>query len=496
MESSNVPSVSGGETRLFNDYESMLVSSTCNVGLTCRIRAVGSALESQIRAAWEATVRQRRMLQIRLISGGMGSLGTRYHAADAIDDSTASTITFQTSSGLSTLQEIQRQGTQDLDVSNRSYVMAVTMDNGDSKEKVSNNEFQNVTFLMTLCHAVSDGPGTLYVMHDFLTNLQSQLEVQSTETMSPEKHHSLVDVQALLLGKEYGAAKAINEKCYQDVSQFSQRVMSGATQAVTGTTDASLAIDILPPESLQNLPRDRPLPHPSEIRVESFTLSKEETKQLRTTCREWNGTIQGALSVVSLMARLRLLSQTTNRTECVVQVPINCRNSANVALENCLCGSAGVLIRLIMDPVSRFSSLVTSASSQVQESIQQSQHVEWLRRLLNDPATMQPYSLMASSIGVASIREHYGETVSVEKGLFFGGSLSQPEPTPHRATMVHATTFVDRLQVSFNYSWPGVSAAAAQQSSHDIKQLLLAIANGRITHPSTLQDGYSLIEQG
>ena len=496
MESSNVPSVSGGETRLFNDYESMLVSSTCNVGLTCRIRAVGSALESQIRAAWEATVRQRRMLQIRLISGGMGSLGTRYHAADAIDDSTASTITFQTSSGLSTLQEIQRQGTQDLDVSNRSYVMAVTMDNGDSKEKVSNNEFQNVTFLMTLCHAVSDGPGTLYVMHDFLTNLQSQLEVQSTETMSPEKHHSLVDVQALLLGKEYGAAKAINEKCYQDVSQFSQRVMSGATQAVTGTTDASLAIDILPPESLQNLPCDRPLPHPSEIRVESFTLSKEETKQLRTTCREWNGTIQGALSVVSLMARLRLLSQTTNRTECVVQVPINCRNSANVALENCLCGSAGVLIRLIMDPVSRFSSLVTSASSQVQESIQQSQHVEWLRRLLNDPATMQPYSLMASSIGVASIREHYGETVSVEKGLFFGGSLSQPEPTPHRATMVHATTFVDRLQVSFNYSWPGVSAAAAQQSSHDIKQLLLAIANGRITHPSTLQDGYSLIEQG
>lgn len=151
----------------------------------------------------------------------------------------------------------------------------------------------------------------------------------------------------------------------------------------------------------------------------------------------------------------------------------------------CLCGSAGVwhTLSIPADTPSAWQT-VASESTQAVHAGKREQVPEWLGRLFHAPATLPPYSLMVSSIGVAPLAEQYGQQVKVEQLRFFGGALTDQRSKNtsgdfHHpvATMVHVVTFRGELHGMLNFTSPGVSKAFAQELANGIKEHLQSVAN-------------------
>ena len=96
---------------------------------------------------------------------------------------------------------------------------------------------------------------------------------------------------------------------------------------------------------------------------------------------------------------------------------------------------------------------------------------------MNDPASLPPYSLMVSSIGVAPVNGQYG-CVHVEELNFFGGALRKNnQPSQAVASMIHAVTFRDQFHCLFNYTSPGISKDFATTTAEAIKTTLLSFTD-------------------
>ena len=372
---------------------------------------------------------------------------------------------------------LKRIGTTALDISKGSYHVACTVQGetagDDSKENVS------VQVVLSLCHALSGGPGALRVARSFLQHLGDVLDgIEASNRPTP----ALTDLQSLILGSDY-AEKEQPKPVFDGQSEFA---------AVLGASSLPIKLDdgttVLPPEAMQNIPHDPGFGGPSFIDCVHFSLTAQETLSLRLACRKRGATIQGALAAASLRTRLALLGDQLNvPVLAAVQVPVNARFLvSSVNEDECLCGSAGVwhTARVLPPEDSDLFTLAKRSTQSVRAALQggttsSSQPREWLRRLFHAPATLPPYSLMVSSIGVAPIDAAYGKHkhVSVEQLLFFGGALRDNERASRAvATMLHAVTFRDEFNCMINFTSPGVARSFANDTARVLKSKLLTMA--------------------
>jgi hypothetical protein len=305
----------------------------------------------------------------------------------------------------------------------------------------------------------------LAVVDTFLSNLAQQ---QSASPQQPQDSClPCADLQVYLLGSDYGATISPNSHVYPRLEEI--------RSALAKDNDDDNR-HILTPEAMQNLPRSKD--DDGAIHATCFQLSQEETRGLIATCKAHNCTIQAALNVAFALARLSKL-QTPIPCLVPIQIPVNCRGLAvndNDQSNSCLCGSAGLWQLLEVHPEKMLlSDLAKASTQQMQHDMHAGQAQEWLRRLLNDPASLPPYSLMMSSLGVSPIQSNYGVLVTVKDVLFFGGAQKPHAPSGRQATMVHALTFCNRLRVVFNYL--GVESRFAIDLAGRMQTLLAIMAN-------------------
>jgi hypothetical protein len=495
-----------------NDYESMLVRGTCNVGLSMTVPE-DMTIES-LHLAWKRCVGRYDLLRVKFQNTNeMGVLGPRYQASlrldeYALNDSNSNNpLLFQvkeqappqiiesggdsssSSTTKSLLQRLQRVGCTLMDPGQGSYAVEGNLWRPNTATDGSSKE-QHLELILSLSHAVSDGPGALQLAHAFLVDLQAVVddgsmgttEDDDTAGTAPTISQPLIDLQAKILGADYGATSRKRQ----------DEVYNGNIQAYReGLKNKASSPRLLPPEALQGIPSDPSSSSSSGggcVDAVYIFLSQWETKQLRDACRSAGATIQGAISAASLVTRIQILGMEQgdddedDSIQCVVQVPMNARKLAarggDTGIDNltcaCLCGSAGVL-HAIEIPRRRKSllTLAKECTERMRHAMEARQPVEWLYRLMNDPSSLPPYSLMASSVGVAPIQTDYGSSIKVSDCLFFGASLDTSPKA--QGTMIHAVTFDGKLQIAMNFASPGIQRAFMEESSDIFKSTLLAM---------------------
>lgn len=455
------------ELRNLNDYESMLATMTCNVGIRVSIPSSESDIENSLRQAWSRTVIERSMMQVKIvpIQGNMGPLGQRY-TLDHIDKNAEDDLFVihpvnEASSIPALVRELQRIGTTALDISKGSHHVECSI--CQSEGKIS------IQVILSLCHSLSDGPGALRVAKSFLQHFGTILDTgrDATSTTDDTDTQTLTDLQALILGNDYGSR------------QVPTSVFDGQDELTAALAKKPMVLNehatLLPPEAMQSLPTDDGFGGPTFIDCVYFTLSAKETTALRDACRRHGTTVQGALTAASIKTRAKLLGLQLP-VDAAVQVPVNTRFLGKVDADECLCGSAGAwhMAQLCENEKDLFA-LARRSSESIQDAIKNHQPQEWLRRLFHAPATLPPYSLMVSSIGVVPIEETYG-CVQVEQLYFFGGALRTESPSQAQSTMLHAVTFRDELTCMLNFTSPGVSKQFVKDTARLLKANLLSMA--------------------
>jgi hypothetical protein len=409
-------------------------------------------MEDSVRQAWMHTVADYRLLQVKLADA---SDDCCLAEMDRSDHGDVWRFRTQNEPCAALQKDLQRIGTTALCATKALYVFdaCVCRDNQHNDE---NDSVVVVQVIISLCHALSDGPGSLQIARSFLDRLD---EVLGNRRTNVKPHRDLIDLQALLLGDDYGANEPFDD-VFEGVNEYRQSLEEGF-ERTNGET-------VLPPERLQSIPSD-----PSDeqtigsIRCVSFKLSRAETSKLRDRCRLNEATLQGALVAAALCARWTLLRHNVPG-RAAVQIPVNTRKLANVDPSECLCGSAGVWHTLtVRDDWWEVAALSTRSTHEALSA----QPREWLRRLFQAPQTLPPYSLMVSSIGVAPIENASYDKLRVKELMFFGAAL-QTSPKA-QATMVHALTFDGSLTVMVNYTSPGVATKFAEETARLMKNALL-----------------------
>ncbi|KAJ9441397.1 hypothetical protein DIPPA_18914 [Diplonema papillatum] len=441
--------------RALNAYESMLATGTCNVCLRVHLPCAAGEAEGLLRAAWAATVHGYAALQCRLVpSGGeAGPLGPGY---DLVPWGESPAAAFEVGfgpvpEGEALVRVLQTVGTTRLHVDDAVFAVSCVV---GAREPAQQRTPASVAF--TLSHAVSDGRGALEVAHRFLQHLSGEGE---GERGPP---HAAVDVQAAILSAPGG-----------DLGAGVYPELDAVRAGVLPTGEA-----LLPAEGLQGMPKGVGTGERPAIEAVLVRLSKDETSRLRDRCREHGASVQGAVSTACLVARVGLLSCELP-VAAPLLVPADCRSLGGLPAEACLCASAGLWQVARLRESAGLLETAGEVARAVRASAAASQHREWLRRLLRAPGELPPHALMASSVGVAPVREAYGGLL-VEECLFFGGAVAgdpAPGQAERQATMVHAVTFAGRLHLMCNYTAPGISRGFAEDTARVVKAALVAMAD-------------------
>jgi hypothetical protein len=508
--------------RKLNDYECLLATSTCNVGLLVSLPTWYTS--QAIKSAWGRCVVSHDLLQVRLIvkdKDDVGILGNaRYHAVpldDTCDDvHTTSLVQVIEDNNLpaqtrsSRFELLKTLSGNVLKIGEGSYAakgwLSPSATDGTKKE---------LFVVLSLTHALSDGPGALQVAHSFLQHL-----VDPSNT--PTAGQPLIDLQCRLLGDDYGATLARNDNVYQELRSYQTKLVSQPTN------DAP----ILPPEALQGIPKGLIESAATGcINAIHIELSSSDTTDLIQSCRSMGATVQGAISVATVVARLKALQIECDKPiECSIQVPVNTRVfasdfSTEEFSKTCVCGSAGVVHSLEVDTqrlipqmyihqafdnlyhkdeerpqqselvnitnvIGYFLKLCKECTDKLKTAIGEKQPSEWLRRLMNDPASMPPYSVMASSVGVSPVLARYThnneqDTIHVKECHFFGSSLQTSKEA--QGTMIHAVTFDGRMQIMMNFTSPGIQDKPFMEIvAREMEATLKLIAQGHDSRTKTL----------
>ena len=198
--------------RKLNDYESMLVNMTCNVAMSLEISQQENVnIQDLLRRAWRRTVSERDMLQVKLmpLPNDIGPLGQRYtlekmNQKDLNDLFIVKHVKKEEStmsSSHSLVSKLKQIGTTRLNTLRGSfYVECLILEECDETD----NEMISVQVVMSLSHALSDGPGALQVANSFLQHLSDVLDHDDIVSTANDPQ-PLTDLQALILGDEYAA---------------------------------------------------------------------------------------------------------------------------------------------------------------------------------------------------------------------------------------------------------------------------------------------------
>jgi len=499
--------------RQLNDYESMLATSTCSVGMELLLLCPDGNDDNMnttddddnddddddgdigiyAREAWYRTVAERKQLQVKLIKlpgdASTGPLGQqqqqqRYALSDLQFDDARKLFVVETlvepEEALPDLvASLKAVGTTCMDERMGSfYVLCrVTETKKGEKEK-------RLQIIISMTNALSDGPGILQVAKSFLSHFDNVLQGVVSD-MPKVMIQPPLDLQATILGNDYGKLTNEDKTAYESHGEFETAI--GKKKQLYKMADGAT---VLPTEPQQNIPSDaKKLGSESNIvDIIPFSLSAEDTALLNQHCNLRKCSIQGALVAAALVARLKALGGEDKYPWPVysaVLVPANMRPFGGADEDQCLCGSADIWFttRLSGNSVREYWNVAKQATDRIRKGLQLDQQNEWYRRLFVTPSKMPKYSMMVSHLGVAPIDAQYGK-IKVETLRYFGASPHADKPSKEQTTMIHSIIFRDEFHGHFNFSSPGVSKEFAIDLALDIEETLRQLAKSSLPQPS------------
>lgn len=190
-------------------------------------------------------------------------------------------------------------------------------------------------------------------------------------------------------------------------------------------------------------------------------LDSRTTRQLLENCRLHGCTVQGVVSLASMIAVARAQRDRFPLPQLLaVQAPFNMRSLIQppVLADMCECASSALWWTQLLEPDQKLFDVALKATRRLQSLRDDGFGLAWLNWLQND-GFAPPFTVMSSSIGANPIKPHY-EKLQVARSHMLGGFYGVAT-TNSAPTTTHAHTFCGRLCMTFGYPWPAISDRTA-----------------------------------
>ncbi len=404
-------------SRILNAYESMLSTSIVVVGADLD----GNITSTQLQQAWSRTSNCYDVTRSKLETKN-GSIFVH------VDNGTPPLQPGELDDDATLEQCVVKCGNELPPDGAVISARTVALPNGDTR------------VVFTLNHALSDGPGAWSILATFLEQLSSDAKIPAPQP--------LVDVQTELL-----KTKVPPDALTHDVD-------------VSEEARASW----LPIEGKQGIPKQVSDATMGTVDSVYRTIPMDTVSSLRDVCRKANASLQGALTAAAIVARLALLNANLPKTVPVL-VPMNARPDT-ISPRSCACGSAGIWLVLDVASDTTIRSLASAVTTQLRAAMQRKSHIEWTRRIMEQPATLMPHAMIASSIGLVPVLHEYGD-IKVRKTAFFGGRQPSEQARGAVGTMVHWATTQNESKFAFNFASPGVATEFATRNADGILRVMI-----------------------
>jgi hypothetical protein len=134
---------------------------------------------------------------------------------------------------------------------------------------------------LSICHALSDGPGALRMARSLLVHLGNIVDGKEDVNSPWSKPQPLIDLQALLFGWDYRDRPPCASSSEQPNALFDGTDDIVAALESTSFSNPSInGMVLLPPEAMQKLPTDPGFFGPTVIGTLQFSITPEETAAL------------------------------------------------------------------------------------------------------------------------------------------------------------------------------------------------------------------------
>lgn len=215
----------------------------------------------------------------------------------------------------------------------------------------------------------------------------------------------------------------------------------------------------------------------STISGEFYQFDEITTKRLVENCRYHKATVQGVLSVATMIALLNTHKYDISKPiKCINAVPCNMRLFIKPKLSNedCVCGSAALIWPQDLIENDDLWSLAIEATKNIHELRNSNYGMKWWIKL-NNMIQMQPYSIMSSSIGVFEMNEKSLKNVTINDVRIIGGTYNLPKNAA--GNMTHVVTILNRLTAVMSFTYPGLCKEWAKQFAKIQSNVLEYYAN-------------------
>ena len=216
------------------------------------------------------------------------------------------------------------------------------------------------------------------------------------------------------------------------------------------------------------LPSLKPIPDKEDsepiLSAEFYQFDEETTKNLVQNCRQHNATVQGAVSIATLVGLLytHKTDVSNSRVKCINSVPCNMRGliEPKLSSEDCVCGSAALIWAQDVKGDDALWTLVTNATKNIHELRDTGYGLKWWMKIVNS-LPMQQYSIMSSSIGLIDLKEQSLKKITLNDVRMMGGSYKLMKN--NAGNMTHVFTSLNRLTVVMSYTYPALSKEWARK---------------------------------
>ncbi len=307
---------------------------------------------------------------------------------------------------------------------------------------ISSPDKNHHQILWTVNHASTDGIGVFSILDDLLEELG---QVTSGKSLAKPSPREFVDILA--------------------------RVPVNAIDYLA----PKLPIDYMP---AMRAPNGMDPKAPASILGTWHEFDAYITTRIIEECKKHRCTVQGALSAATIAAMC--YSQAEKHSlpqDLVVLAPVNMRPYVDpqVDRKDSTCGSAGITWSQHVTLRTTLWEIAEASSGSIASALAAKQGFWWWASLSAGKPLPAP-TVMCSSIGITPIKQEYHE-LYVRGVRLLGGAYGKAK-VGTAGIMTHAYTVNGRLNVSFAYTHPPLSAAWAEKFLAVEVAVLQAFASG------------------
>ena len=223
--------------------------------------------------------------------------------------------------------------------------------------------------------------------------------------------------------------------------------------------------------------------NPAPVSAVWFDFNKEKTNKFLIACKKHKVSVQAAISCAEMLGvTINSLNITPFPHHMLIWIPVNLRPYVTPPIknENSVCGTSACMWEQDLDSEMELWNLVQETTRLIKNGLESKYPLKFRFDVQNQSNIMvepNPFTCMASSVGIISIRADYlGFNLLGVKAIAGGYDT----PRISSAGMVaHAYTVQDCLNVTFGYTNPSFSTEWATHFAKIMETFLTILATGK-----------------